>query len=234
MAALSNNKNLATQTAVNVASTSGFTSPSGTALVATTTGLQTVAYTGVTGTSLTIPLNSGTGTMTTGCPVTQPTTSETRGNTTYSLKAEYEWTTAQNAGVGATTIAAASNGQTLPQATVNVVSTSTLSGASVSNPQAAVVATSAGAQTVTYTGTTADLPHRSDRGYRHDGHRGCGHAELPARPVHVGDPAAPPAAGSSWVGDRTADANNVQDSVILNYPPQRHPDPRLRGPAVQR
>ena len=92
---------LASQTVINVASTSGFAAAPSQALIATTTGLQLVTYTAMTGTTLTIPINSGTGTIVNGgCPVTQPTVSETRGGTAYALSAEYEWTTVQNAGNG--------------------------------------------------------------------------------------------------------------------------------------
>jgi len=218
VSAASNNQNLAVQTTVNVASTTGFASPTGTALVATTTGLQTVAYTGVTGTSLTVPLNSGTGTMTTGCPVTQATTSETRGNTTYSLKAEYEWTTAQNAGVGATTITAASNGQALPQATINVLSTSTLSGASGTNPQTVVIATSAGAQTVTYTGTTSTTLTGVTGG---TGTMTTGGAVTQNTQPDLCTSGTPQLLRMRmFVGwGPSSDVNNIQDSVILNYPP---------------
>ncbi|MBF6555173.1 MAG: prepilin-type N-terminal cleavage/methylation domain-containing protein [Acidimicrobiales bacterium] len=102
VAAASNNLILATQTTISVASTTGFAAPGPgvSALVATTTGLQLVNYTAVSANTLTVPPNSGTGKLLTGCPVTQPTTSETRGATTYALSAEYEWTTVQNAGSG--------------------------------------------------------------------------------------------------------------------------------------
>lgn len=218
VSAASNSQNLAAQTTINVASTTGFGAAPQTALVATTAGLQSVTYTAKTATSLTIPLNSGTGTLSTGCPVTQPTTSETRGGTSYSLKAEYEWTTVQNAGVGATTIAAASNGQTLPQATINVASTSTFTTASPTNPQTMVVATNAGPQTVTYTGLTSTSFTGVTGGTGKMTQGGSvsqntqpdlctsGTPQLLRMRIQV-----------SW--GPNSDTNNVQDSVILNYPP---------------
>ncbi len=91
--------NLATQTIIKVASTTGFAAAPAQALIATTTGLHLVTYSALTATTLTIPINSGTGTIVNaGCPVTQPSVSETRGGTSYLLNAEYEWTTVQNAG----------------------------------------------------------------------------------------------------------------------------------------
>jgi Tfp pilus assembly protein PilV len=91
--------NLASLTVLNVVSTSGFAAAPAQALVATTTGLQLVTYTALTATTLTIPANSGTGTVVnSSCPVTQPTVSETKGGTNYLLSAEYEWTSVQNSG----------------------------------------------------------------------------------------------------------------------------------------
>jgi hypothetical protein len=205
------------QSTINVASTTGFAAAPQTLLVASTKGLQTVTYAGMTATSFT-GVAGGTGTISTGCPVTQPTTTETKGNTTYSLNAEYEWTTVQNAGVGATTIAAASNGQILPQSTINVVSTSTFALASVGNPQTAVVATSTGAQTITYTGLTSTSLTGVTGGTGKMTQGGAvsqntqpdlctsGTPQLLKMRMQVG-----------W--GPNSDTNNVGDSVILNYPP---------------
>jgi hypothetical protein len=85
---------------INVASLTGFPS-TGTILVATSTGTQTVTYTGTTSAS--------------------------------------------------TTVAAGSNGQALPQGTINVVSTASFLAAGTLR-----VTTSGGVQTVTYTGKTAN------------------------------------------------------------------------------
>lgn len=129
-----------------VASTTGFPN-TGTIFVFSTTGRQTINYTGVTATSFT-GCTGGTGSITGGSPIV--------------------------AGV-ATTIAAGSNGLSLPQATINVASTNTASTtiAAGSNnirlPQGTInvasttgfptsgiifVTTSVGVQTVAYTGTT--------------------------------------------------------------------------------
>lgn len=54
----------------------------------------------------------------------------------------------------ATTIAAGSNGASLPQATINVVSTTTFVAATAAAPATITVVTSNGPQTVTYTGTS--------------------------------------------------------------------------------
>ncbi len=90
---------LATQTVLKVTSTTGFAAAPAQALIATTTGLHLITYTAMTATTLTIPINSGTGTIVNaGCPVTQPSVTETRGGQSYLLNAEYEWTTVQNAG----------------------------------------------------------------------------------------------------------------------------------------
>jgi Tfp pilus assembly protein PilV len=93
--------NLATLTTLTVTSTTGFAAAPSQALIATSSGLQLVTYSAISPTTLTIPINSGTGVIVSGgCPVTQPSVSEVRGGTSYSLSAEYEWTTVQNAGVG--------------------------------------------------------------------------------------------------------------------------------------
>jgi len=208
IAAASNNVSLPTGT-INVASTSGFPT-SGTILVATNAGTQTVTYTGTTGSTFT-GCTGGTGTMSTGnsviASISLPTatlnvTSTTGFATSGTIficspagrqTVNYTGTTATSftgctggsgsilggsqvvAGV-ATTIAAGSNGQSLPQATINVASTNTASTtiASGSNnvrlPQGTInvvsttgfpttgiifVTTSTGTQTVSYTGTTA-------------------------------------------------------------------------------
>jgi hypothetical protein len=215
--ASASNAKILPQVTINVASTTGFAAGPQSLLVATTTGLQNVTYTGLTATSFT-GVAGGTGTMSTGCPVTQPTTSETKGSTTYSLKAEYEWTTVQNAGVGATTIASGSNGQILPQATINVVSTATFSAASGSNPQTAVVATSTGAQTITYTGLTSTSLTGVTGGTGKMTQGGAVSQNTQPDLCTSGTPQLLKLRMQVGWGPNT-DANNVGDSVILNYPP---------------
>ena len=215
---LSNNKTLATQTVINVASTTLFAAAPQTILVATTTGLQKVTYTAKSASTFTIATGSGTGTMTTGCPVTQPTTTQTVGTLAYSIKAEYEWTTVQNAGVGATTIAAASNNLTLPQGTINVVSTQTFAAASSSNPQTAVVATSTGPQTVIYTGTTSTSLTGVTGGTGKMTTGGAVSQDNEPDLCTSGTPQLLKLRVTVGWGPNS-DVNNVQDSVILNYPP---------------
>ncbi len=217
------NTNLATQTTVKVASTSAFAAAPQSALIATSTGLQLVNYTAMTGTTFTIAANSGTGLISNGCPVTQPTASELRGNTTYSLKAEYEWTTVQNAGNGSTTVTTAVNSSNPSTVTsLTVASTASFAAASTASPQPAVVTTTSGAvQTITYTGSTATTLI---------GITGWTVSQLNISVnAHVAQELKPNlcAAGTpqllklrmtvGW--GPNSDANNAQDSIILNYPP---------------
>lgn len=207
IAAASNNVALPTGT-ITVVSTTGFPT-SGTILVDTNAGTQTVTYTGVTATTFT-GCSGGTGTMLTGnavkASITLPTGTinavSTAGFATSGTfficspagrqTINYTGTTATTftgctggtgsviggsqivAGV-ATTIAAGSNGASLPQATINVASTntatttiaagsnnvrlptSTINVATTSGfPTTGIifVTTSTGTQTVAYTGTT--------------------------------------------------------------------------------
>jgi hypothetical protein len=127
-------------------STTGFTS-TGQIFVFSTTGRQTITYTGITATSFT-GCTGGTGSILGGSPIVAGVT---------------------------TTIAAGSNGQTLPQATINVAATNTASTTiavgsnNVRLPTGTInvastagftttgiiyVTTSTGLQTVQYTGTT--------------------------------------------------------------------------------
>lgn len=107
------------QSTINVASTTGFPTV-GIIYVTTSAGIQTVTYTGVTGTTFT-GCSGGTGTMSTGGGV----------------------------GGGVATIAAGSNGASLPQSTINV-------GSATGFPASGIllVFTSGGYQIVRYTGTT--------------------------------------------------------------------------------
>lgn len=121
------------QSTINVVSTTGFPT-SGSAYIFTSTGSQLVTYTGTTGTTLT-GASGGSGTMSTGNTVNS--TSYAGG----SLPGNFN-------GVG-TTIAAGSNGQSLPQATINVISTT-----GFPTSGTIFVYTSQGTQTVTYTGVS--------------------------------------------------------------------------------
>ena len=106
---------LVTPTTITVAATTTFATASATypqsANVTTSTGQDTITYTGqtVNGGSQITALTGITGwsqaeTIANGAVVTQPTSvipTETKGNTTYTLLAEYEWTTLQGAANGA-------------------------------------------------------------------------------------------------------------------------------------
>lgn len=120
------------QATINVASTAAAPT-SGTIFVHTSTGSHAVAYTGKTGTTFT-GCTGGTGTMSTGNVVNSFAATSIPGNF-----------------LGASTIiASGSNGLSLPQATINVVSTSTFPTSGTIN-----VYTSQGTQIVSYTGVTA-------------------------------------------------------------------------------
>ena len=119
--ALSNGQNLPRAT-INVVSTAGFPT-SGTLLVQLAIGVQTVTYTGITNTSF-IGCVGGTGLMATGNTVSLSTIQ--------------------------TAISVASNGQNLPQATINVASTTGFPSSGSLRIQLAT-----GQQNITYTGVTA-------------------------------------------------------------------------------
>jgi hypothetical protein len=166
IAAASNGQSLP-QSTINVASTAGFAS-SGTIGVVTSAGTVAVTYTGTTPTSFTGCLG-GAGTMSAGGAVNSDgsdggTCSVVAiDNTLYNNVLHHpDWDGGTFNGelavvqvdikelqVSNTTIAPASNGQTLPQSTINVVST-----AGFPSSGTIAVLTSAGTVPVTYTGTT--------------------------------------------------------------------------------
>lgn len=113
------------QATINVVSTTGFTT-AGTILVLSSAGVQTITYTGVTATSFTGCVG-GTGTIITGSIVGQTNNS--------------------------TTIAAGSNGAILPQATINVVSTTGFPTAGTIRVYSTT--STGGIQNITYSGVTA-------------------------------------------------------------------------------
>jgi len=120
------------QATINVASTSAAPT-SGTIFVHTSTGSHAVTYTGKTASTFT-GCSGGTGTMSTGNVVNSFAATSVPGNT-----------------LGCNTlIASGSNGLSLPQATINVVSTTTFPTSGT-----IFVYTSQGTQTVTYTGVTS-------------------------------------------------------------------------------
>ncbi len=230
--AASNNKALNTVTTINVTSTANFAAASAavpqTAYVITGTAPNTVSnqitYTSMTATSLTCPTTCSTSSnvMATGNPVTQTeisTPTEVRGGTTYTLRSEYEWATTQNTGVVSTPIAAASIGAALPQSTIYLGSVSNLLSASSSNPQTLKVPTTKGTQTVTYTGLQTS-PAAITGVSGGTGTITSGNASQVPKPnlCTSGTPQLLKLTVSvSW--GPNADVNNVQDSVMLNYPP---------------
>jgi hypothetical protein len=113
------------QATINVVSTTRFTT-AGTILVLSSAGVQTITYTGVTATSFTGCVG-GTGTIITGSIVGQTNNS--------------------------TTIAAGSNGAILPQATINVVSTTGFPTAGTIRVYSTT--STGGIQNIDYTGVTA-------------------------------------------------------------------------------
>lgn len=113
------------QATINVADTTAFTA-AGTILVLSSAGVQTITYTGKTGTTFTGCVG-GTGTIITGSIVGQTN--------------------------AATTIAVASNGAILPQATINVASTTGFPTAGTIRVYATT--STGGIQNITYTGVTA-------------------------------------------------------------------------------
>lgn len=119
------------QATINVVTTAAAPN-SGTIFVHTSTGAHAVTYTGKTATSFT-GCSGGTGTMSTGNVVNSFAATNVPGNT-----------------IGcATIIASGSNGVSLPQTTINVVSTTTFPTSGT-----IYVYTNQGTQTVTYTGIT--------------------------------------------------------------------------------
>ncbi len=232
VAAASNNHALNSVTQVTVNSTANFAAATAavpqTAYVITGTAPNTVSnqitYTSIAGNSLVCPSTCSTAAnvMQTGNPVTQTevaTPTETRGNTVYTLQSEYEWTTVQNTGVTSVSITGSSVGATLPQSTIYVSSVANLLPASSSSPQTLKVPTNLGNQTVTYTGIQAS-PAAITGVAGGTGTMTNGTATQTPKPnlCTSGTPQLLKLTVTvSW--GPNADVNNVQDSVILNYPP---------------
>jgi len=126
------------QSTINVVSTAGFPS-SGIIFVTSSNGVQAVVYTGTSGGTQFTGCSGGSGTLFTNALV-----SSTLANT------PDDFIPTDTTTVPSTTIAVASNGQSLPQSTINVGST-----AGFSTFGSIYVTTSGGPQLVTYTGTTS-------------------------------------------------------------------------------
>lgn len=236
--AASNNKALDTVTSVAVSQIGDFAPPGTgaqmtpqTAYVITGTSPNTVSneitYTSITGSTLNCPSTCSTSTnvMVTGDSVTQTEVSqstELRGGTTYGLQAEYEWATVQNTGIVTDAIAGSSVGAALPQSTIQLSSVSNLLTATSTSPQSLKVPTSLGTETVTYTGvsTSPTIEVTGVTGGTSGATLSSGNATQTPKPnlCTSGSPSLLKLTVTvSW--GPNADANNVQDSVILNYPP---------------
>jgi Tfp pilus assembly protein PilV len=199
-----------------------------TAYVVTGTGSAAVTnqitYTASTSNTLTCSCSSLTGsaTMNSGNAVTQTniaTPTESRGGTTYTLESEYEWATVQNTGVVSIAVASGSVGQSLPQSTITLASVSSLLPATSTSPQALKVPTSSGTQTVSYTGINTAL-NQVTGVTGGSGTLSSGNATQTPEPnlCTTGTPQLLKLTVTvSW--GPNADTNNVQDSVMLNYPP---------------
>jgi Tfp pilus assembly protein PilV len=194
-----------------------------TASVTTSVGQDSITYTGQTYSGLNIVSLTGvtgwsqTETIANGAAITQTTAvtaTESKGNITYSLQAEYEWTSIQTGTTGSTTIASGSNNVALPVATINVASTSNFA-----TSGSAKVTTSAGTQAVSYTGITSTSLTGVSGG---TGTMSTGGAvvQRTSKPnlCTSGTPQLLKLRVTVGWGPNT-DVNNVQDSIILNYPP---------------
>lgn len=199
-----------------------------TAYVVTGTGSNAttnqITYTAMTSNSITCSCGSLTtsATMNSGNAVTQTeiaTPTESRGGTTYTLESEYEWATVQNTGVVSIALGSASVGQTLPQSTITLASVSSLLAATSTSPQTLKIPSSSGTQTVTYTGINSSLNEVTGV-TGGTGTISSGNATQTAQPnlCTSGTPQLLKLTVTvSW--GPNADVNNVQDSVMLNYPP---------------
>jgi|GEM_PF-885681 len=223
---------------VTVTSTANFAAASvttpQTAFVVTGTGTGAttieISFTSTAGNVLTCttnPCNSsstaGINAMSSSSAVTETevaTPTETRGGTTYNLSAEYEWATVQNSGIVSTTYSGGSS-LTLPASVVPVTSIANFTLASSVSPQTARVATvSNGLQTITYTGTQTSPPELT--GVTGGTGTVATGASVKQNPKPNLCTAGTPqllklTVTVSW--GPNADANNVQDSVVINYPP---------------
>ena len=185
-----------------------------------------ITYTSMTATSLVCPSTCSTSpnVMATGDPVTQTeisTPTETRGGTTYGLSSEYAWATVQNNGVISPAISSTSVGQTLPQSTIYLASVANLQPASASSPQTLEVpTTSKGNQVVTYTGIQTSTPYAITGVTGGHGTIASGNAAQTPKPnlCTSGTPQLLKLTVTVSWGPHKGQ-NNVQDSVILNYPP---------------
>ncbi len=145
---VANNATTLPQTTLTVPSTAGFPS-SGTIFVFTSTGRQTVTYTGVTATTFT-GCAGGTGVIGFAPVVTTTNTTIAAGSNGAILP--QSTINVASTTTATTTIASGSNNIALPQSTINVASTAGFPGSP--NGGIIYVTTNQGIQLVTYTATT--------------------------------------------------------------------------------
>ncbi len=198
------------------------------AVVTTSTGKDSIFYTGTTCTAAGACSLTGVSgwsqaeSVASGAVVAQAqatTDTETKGSTVYALRAEYEWTSYQSGNSAGTTIASGSNGVALATA-------STISLASVANFTSSgtvKLTSSTGIQTVTYTGVNKGsntLTGVTCSGCTGTLSTGTAVVQRTSKPnlCTSGSPQLLKLRMTvSW--GPSADVNQVQDSVILNYPP---------------
>jgi Tfp pilus assembly protein PilV len=184
-----------------------------------------VSYTSTAGNVLTCatnPCSSQSGTMS--GPITQTeiaTPTESRGGTTYTLTSKYEWETVQNSGLVSTT---STSSVTLPLPTspassdvLPVASVANFTAATPASPQSAKI----GGQTVFYTGTQTS-PSIALTGVTGGTGTFASGTTVKQNPKPNLCTSGTPqllklTVTVSW--GPNADANQVQDSVMINYPP---------------
>jgi trimeric autotransporter adhesin len=188
------------------------------------TGQNTTSFIGITGwysgTPVSSDISDPTVAITVDSPATiagyqQPTPSATKGGTTYSLQAEYQWTTSQDVNIGSTTLASGSG--SLPQGTLTLTSSTGFA----AGPSKVDVTTSAGVQVVSYTSISGNVLEGTSGGT----------GTIAAGDIVVQDVDKPDLCQSGspklleltmtvgWGPNANTSNDNVQDSVILNYPP---------------
>jgi Tfp pilus assembly protein PilV len=156
-----------------------------------------------------------------------PTSTVSKGGATYSLQAEYQWTTSQDVNIGSATIASGSNGVALPPSSgiINLSSTTGFAAASgvgtSPGPQKVDITTSTGVQVVTYTGISGSTLTGASGG--------TGTMSTGGTVVQDVDKPDLCTAGSpqlleltmtiGWGPNANTPNDSVQDSIILNYPP---------------
>ena len=198
-----------------------------TVVITTSAGPDTITYTGQTYSGSNIVSLTGIQgwstageTIANGAAISQTsavTPTELKGGTTYSLQAEYEWSSVQNGTMGTTTVStAATIPANLALSTLTVASTSSFASSGSAN-----VTTSAGTQTVNYSGITSTTL-TGITGWTAAGAISSGAAVIQrvSKPNLCASGTPQLLKLRMTVGwGPNSDVNNVQDSIIINYPP---------------